>query len=1186
MASSSVGLSDEQMLQTTLESGIPEQQIDDVVWHRDLDCGSFSPESAILRLGEATANFNPAGSAGPFTSGFDDHMSFGLSSDYNSALDCPWQTPLFTAGGHDMLGMDLDSSFDRSWQFPTNANATPLGVNLTRRASPNIAFELFLNDNDFSGVNLEHALLEDRVSQTAITFSPSGNLSGRCAQLLSLNGNVEGGISDTWLPAGITEQWMNRLPFAKFEEYLNSRHITFNKSESSIHQRVGASLSGSFAIRSLANSLYSASQAMVLQPPDSQNPLQNLEKLISGENTAIMSEQHMTESHLVRILLFSMMNGFAGLNHIPMEDILKSMGHFSTSKLLLQILQEGPPFTSRTLGDNMFRAAIEAKDQRIVQVLLERKLVDVNDTVCFFQNRRHTPVERAASLQALGLVRILVEAGADVNKTHGDDPAPGALRKLLQAATALSYEYRERSAVTATPQLINTLYFLIEKGSKVDLELLGNLLRSFKNKNEVACLISRSIPSVDHQAFFEHGGDDDGGATHPSLVGRTAEELDDNTATTIVQNMIQLCERSGCSKCLQKWPKTIEYAAIGGANRGHFKLVQLLIRHAQSTTKILSAAIRSGNSALIRLVLDSDTKPELDPRAHSLNRLPYSYRHGPQYHLERQQVYDMLPTTPLAEAVRTGNADLITVLEKSGASNTPMTEDRLEALVFAAAEAGNMPYMERLLKIACRSSHKYRPHSFAVSLALENGHNDVAESLLSAGAEVSDAPTSWYRLVKGVGSYEYFAPLGVALLRKRDPALVCAILSADIKYINYGDIADVASWFDTSILSAIASVFPDLPLTIRPANKPWPLGTICERCMETHNLPFFKILLEFVPLPASWLGECLPIAVGAGHSEMVDLLLQMGASPFNSSVLKAAIPKRTQMLQLLFGEDRKQQTGPKCIGAHILKFVMAERPGNAEVLNSLLDRGLVNLIAPEACEPTDGEMLTPLGLAIVGFKGHCETNLVAVDQLLQAGSDPNRTARLLKAGARISETALMLAIETGREDVVQLLLRNKADVNKKPFLTIKRTPLQYAAELGNLDMVRLLLRYDADVNCEPAIRSGGTALQLAAISGNCNLAEELLKRGAQLHALPSKVNGRWPLEGAAEHGRLDMIEFLWNAKGISLDGAGFQRRQCLRAMDFARSNGHLGCRDLVADLSGISVDALGLEDYGVPWLAY
>ena len=135
-------------------------------------------------------------------------------------------------------------------------------------------------------------------------------------------------------------------------------------------------------------------------------------------------------------------------------------------------------------------------------------------------------------------------------------------------------------------------------------------------------------------------------------------------------------------------------------------------------------------------------------------------------------------------------------------------------------------------------------------------------------------------------------------------------------------------------------------------------------------------------------------------------------------------------------------------------------------------------------------------------------------------------------------------------------------------------------------MVRLLLEFGAVVNGEPAVRSGGTALQFAAISGNCNMAAELLENGAQLHALPSKVNGRWPLEGAAEHGRLDMIQFLWRAKELSLNGAGFQERQCLRAMDFARSNGHLGCMDLVADLSGISVDRLELDDYGVSWLAY
>jgi len=231
-------------------------------------------------------------------------------------------------------------------------------------------------------------------------------------------------------------------------------------------------------------------------------------------------------------------------------------------------------------------------------------------------------------------------------------------------------------------------------------------------------------------------------------------------------------------------------------------------------------------------------------------------------------------------------------------------------------------------------------------------------------------------------------------------------------------------------------------------------------------------------------------------------------------------------------------------------------------------------------------MLTPLGLAIIGLSGFCESNIGSVELLLRAGSDPNGIARIKKAGTRIGQTALMLALETGCKDLVRLLVVHGADVNKKTHLFIKRTPLQYAAELGNLDMVQLLLELGAEVNGEPSIWSGGTALQFAAISGNCNLAAELLERGAQLHAPPSKVNGRWPLEGAAENGRLDMIQFLWRAKEFFLDDTGFERRHCLRAMDFARGNGHLGCRDLVSELSGVSVDELESEEYGVPWLAY
>jgi ankyrin repeat protein len=575
------------------------------------------------------------------------------------------------------------------------------------------------------------------------------------------------------------------------------------------------------------------------------------------------------------------------------------------------------------------------------------------------------------------------------------------------------------------------------------------------------------------------------------------------------------------------------------------------------------------------MVLDIDPKPELDPPAHWIRR-----RHG-----------DEAITTPLAEAVRTRNTDLVKVLEIAGALDNLAEGNRLEALILAAAEAGNMHYMETLLKRASSTSHKYRITWLAVHLALVNGHDQVAKMLLSAGA-------------KFLSGRKFPSPaICRALyqaLRKRDPELVRSLLSADIGTINSGEIPnDVASWFDTSILSDLAFVFPDLP-SIFP-NETFPglfssaprypiVHNICIECIKTENLDFFKTFLESVSTTHDFPWNlCLASAIRMGHREMVELLLQNGANPFDAEVLRAAIPDRRDMLRFLFGEDRKQRSGRKRVGAYTLKFAM----GNAEVLGSLLENGLVNFIVAEdpIAEPRPGngsthEMLTPLGLAIIGLSGFCESNIGAVELLLRAGSDPNGIARIKAPGTRIGQTAFMLALETGSEDLVRLLVVHGADVNKKPHLFIKQTPLQYAAELGNLDMVQLLLELGAEVNGEPSSWSGGTALQFAAISGNCNVAAELLEKGAQLYAPPSKVNGRWPLEGAAENGRLEMIQFLWRAKEFFMDDTGFERRHCLRAMDFARSNGHLGCRDLVAALSGVSVDKLESEEYGVPWLAY
>jgi ankyrin repeat protein len=1179
MDGSCVGPTVEHVSELALGTGPLRQQAHDVAILPGLDGASTSPESALLRLGKASAQFDPNNPTGPFSSEFDHYMSPGRGFDFNHHLNYDQETAFFDAVGADMLGLDLNLALESNWQSPETVQASPLGISSTRRPSPISQAQVFLDMDQLFR-------FESEQPQSESYFFPTSDLDHplNTTQLPSQIETLQDMNLDVWhpapvksqvrLPAGSTKQWLKSLPFANFEAFLRSQDIIFTNNETSTEQRLETSLSGSFALRSSRNSLLSGSRATDQRHSENQNLFRTLGRLLPGENTAVISKQQMTETRLVQLLLFSMMNGFVGLQKIPIENILKAMDHFSTSNLLLQILEKGPPFTSRTLADNMFRAAIEARNERVVKLLLESKLVDVNDTVCFFRNGRYTPVERAASLRALGLVRILVEANADVNKTHEIEENGGALRKLLNA----TYPGLVSSVSTTMPGLVDILDFLIRKGSKVDPNLLRNSL-DCKTPNEVVCLISRSIPMADHELFFENEDEElvEDWDPESTLLCETAAKRDDITSLTIYQNILELCERSGCSQCLGKWPKAVAYAALLGAERGHIKFVQLLIGHVTSTARLLSAAIRSGNTRLIRMVLDVEPKPELDPPAQWFQR-------------KGNDGNERILTTPIADAVRTRNAHLIKVLEVAGALDNLTEGNRLQALILAAAEAGNTHYMENLVKRASSTSHKYRITWLAVHVALVNGHDQVAKMLLSAGAKFYSGPMHPGQTMV-CALYE--------ALRKRDHELVRALLSADIGNINPSEIPNnAACWFDTSVLSDLAFMFPDLPLLLpnqtipgsvsRPPSYPT-VHNIFIECIQTENLQFFKTFLESVSTPHAfpW-NSCLASAIRMGHREMVELFLENGANPFDREVLRAAIPDHKDMLRFLFGEDRKQRNGRKCVGAYILKFAI----GNAEVLSSLLENGLVNFIVAEdpVGDPKLGssqnDMLTPLGLAISGLSGFCESNIGSVELLLRAGSDPNGIARIKRVGTRIGQTAFVLALETGWENLVRLLVGYGADVNKKTYLFIKRTPLQYAAELGNLDMVHLLLGLGAEVNGEPAICSGGTALQFAAISGNCNVAAELLERGAQLHAPPSKVNGRWPLEGAAENGRLDMIQFLWRAKEFFLDDTGFERRHCLRAMDFARSNGHLGCRDLVAELSGVSVDKLESEDYGVPWLAY
>jgi ankyrin repeat protein len=147
--------------------------------------------------------------------------------------------------------------------------------------------------------------------------------------------------------------------------------------------------------------------------------------------------------------------------------------------------------------------------------------------------------------------------------------------------------------------------------------------------------------------------------------------------------------------------------------------------------------------------------------------------------------------------------------------------------------------------------------------------------------------------------------------------------------------------------------------------------------------------------------------------------------------------------------------------------------GQLDVVQLLLKRGA------EIDRPCGGTRWTALHAASM----HGEPRVV--EALLSAGADVNATDT-------VSRSALSWAAEEGDIDIVQLLLKGKADV-RNTTENSKYTPLHFAAMKGNKAVVVLLLDAKAEINARN--KSGETPLKLALSNDHKEVGEVLRDRG-------------------------------------------------------------------------------------------
>ena len=827
-------------------------------------------------------------------------------------------------------------------------------------------------------------------------------------------------------------------------------------------------------------------------------------------------------SPLHRNILFSVANNFAGIGSFSKEQVILFLQRETSEALYRMIRSARHHYASQAIALNLFRAAIEIGDARIVDFLLKEPLpgIDVNRSICSYGGMKYTPLERAVELQHTNVVKTLLNRGADINHSYPNDNDFIRRGVLNRAVMGMEYVSPRERVAELDPELFT---LLVRAGGQLDHYTLEHLIQRDSKGDFIRLLISLQA-AENHEKWNKWG-------TFHDIFRYQSHHICSEILDIMLKHNVDLNYhdhnggRGG-------WPRRVIDVV---ARRGNLYLMQrLLYEGVRQTGDTLPCGISSGNEELVRLLL--------------------------QYGGDVNRMGD-LEISPLAATIRLQRASMNEIIAPIIDMSTLSQRAMFYSALKAASEVGDLEWIEYLIHIG----DDVHPDDLGTALAIaaKNGKREVALALIDAGADTNVVS---HRLGPNDRAIR-------SALRDQDSVLVHALLNADANP-NYGasrryplDSNEISvnllpiqtaielavRWGDMEIVNAIIRAGADVnecfenyqsrpALNIAVQKKDYDLIDLLLKSGCDVNNPRARIRGK----------TALTAAVQTADVAMLRYVLAQGADVHDPDALFEASKQNRQVLEILLHEHKARY--PK------------GRPGwGTELLISVIECADFDLFKKLLDEGADANRLagsiTPFGYAIHHHQR--ATRLEFVEYLLQAqrrtGCTPEsivwttRSPQERPGQPLVTITAFLAAIGTGNWPMINLMLRYHADVNFPAAYGVKRTPLQRATELGSMETIELLLEKGANVNSPAAERGGGTALQIAAINGYIPIAHLLLEKGAEVDAPASKVDGSTALEGAAWQGRLDMVAVLLKA-GAALGGR--DQRQIASAIAFAEENVH------------------------------
>jgi ankyrin repeat protein len=782
--------------------------------------------------------------------------------------------------------------------------------------------------------------------------------------------------------------------------------------------------------------------------------------------------------------------------------------------------------TAEALTENLFRLAIDAGDVHVVKKMLkmgmDRKLLNAT----FGAPIPSTPLQLACDKLSLDLVRVLIEAGADVNHADfsGTESArPSPLTCLLTAVRERCwddcYDSNDYDDELQDPndcdddlqdsdenEIVKTL---LHAGSNVNIDKSQSPLILAVESGQLD-LVNLLISAGANVGFSSLEGDD------TPLVA--ALHRGRGASVAIVRSLLDA--KADAQAIVQRdEPCTLLEVAfeLGVPDTA---IIRLLVDHGARITKgVIASAMQKYTFELAIYLIDSA-----------------------EYGMQAECRY-----TAFITAIEKGEMRLIESLDTTDiVMSSASRKKELRNAMAAAARKGHTLVFQWLLGKKCRhrgaAIEGLQESLFA---AIVNGHSEIQKMLLN------------------VPGWEHFASsrsspsLMSAAIRRKDAHLAHRLLEAGVNIewqTDYGSLfsalPEAVKWGHQSLIRSMISSHARL-------NVQGDGGTALTVAIRQKDETMVSYLLDVgadVNAADGNFRRPLEVAIDGADVAMIHHLLNAGANPDERSLCAAVSGGKSFVDMILAAHKRRY--GRYSQGFGCIALQEAIRSKKAEVIATLL----ANRTDANRILSSEYFLGSALGVAI---SSDDSSDLWILRMSLRGGANPNSIVRhpytLFKRTVP-ALTPLLLSIEKKNLATMKALIAAGAKVNASVSAEIRRTPLQLAVEKGEMNMVETLLAHSADVNASPHANHGATALQFAAVCGYVGIACLLIQHGAEMDALPATVGGRTALEGAAEHGRIDMLGVLLNA-GAQTVGSGAEQFE--NAKELASNNGHFAARRLL-----------------------